>query len=135
MALFMIERNFAAALNVSAEDVRPFSISTPSLRQMAAFVSVCGQTKNILFYEAESGMPSGKLPARRTSCDIIIELAASCVRKHCWSQLDHERPPLRKPDSGAFHAPVEKITDRREHVHFHLRVDSPCFARDSHESN
>jgi Nickel responsive protein SCO4226-like len=68
MALFMIERNFAAALNVSAEDLRAVvDINTVvGVKWLHSFLSA-DKRKTYCLYEAarRAGLPA----------DIIIELA------------------------------------------------------------
>src|ERR1700681_1054275 len=77
MALFMVERNFAAALNASAEDLRAVvDINTiVGLKWLHSFLSA-DKRKTYCLYEAESG-DAIREAARRAGlpADIIIELA------------------------------------------------------------
>jgi hypothetical protein len=77
MALFMIERNFAAELNVSAADLRAIvDINTSvGVKWLYSFLSA-DKRKTFCLYEAESG-DALREAARRAGlpADIIIELA------------------------------------------------------------
>ena len=77
MALFMIERNFAAALNASAEDLRAVvDINTAvGVKWLHSFLSA-DKRKTYCLYEAESG-DAIREAARRAGlpADIVIELA------------------------------------------------------------
>jgi len=77
MALFMIERNFAAALNVSAEDLKAIvDINTlVGVKWLHSFLSA-DKRKTYCLYEAESG-DAIREAARRAGlpADIVIELA------------------------------------------------------------
>jgi len=77
MALFMIERNFAASLNASAEDLRAVvDINTAlGVKWLYSFLSA-DKRKTYCLYEAESG-DAIREAARRAGlpADIVIELA------------------------------------------------------------
>src|SRR5260370_38275861 len=78
MALFMIERNFAAALNVSAEDLRAVvDINTAvGVKWLHSFLSA-DKRKTYCVYVAESGDAIREAPRRAVlPADIVIELAA-----------------------------------------------------------
>ena len=76
MALFMIERNFAAALNLSAGISGHRRYQQPCRRQMAAVVSVSDKRKTYCLYEAESGDAIREAAGRAgLPADIVIELA------------------------------------------------------------
>jgi hypothetical protein len=77
MALFMIERNFAAALNLSEKDLQAVvDINTlVGVKWLHSFLSA-DKRKTYCLYEAESG-DAIREAARRAGlpADIIIELA------------------------------------------------------------
>ncbi len=77
MALFMIERNFAAELNVSASDVRAVLEINNGLgvKWLHSFLSA-DKRKTYCLYEAESG-EAIREAARRAGlpADVVIELA------------------------------------------------------------
>jgi hypothetical protein len=77
MALFMIERNFAASLNVSPEELRAVvDINTAlGVKWLYSFLSA-DKRKTYCLYEAESGNAIREA-ARRAGlpADIVIELA------------------------------------------------------------
>jgi Protein of unknown function (DUF4242) len=77
MALFMIERNFAAELNISPADARAVvDINTAvGVKWLYSFLSA-DKRKTYCLYEAESGSAIREA-ARRAGlpADIIIELA------------------------------------------------------------
>jgi hypothetical protein len=77
MALFMVERNFAAALNASAEDLKAVvDINTlVGVKWLHSFLSA-DKRKTYCLYEAESG-DAIREAARRAGlpADIVIELA------------------------------------------------------------
>jgi hypothetical protein len=77
MALFMIERNFAAALNASTEDLKAIvDINTlVGVKWLHSFLSA-DKRKTYCLYEAESG-DAIREAARRAGlpADIVIELA------------------------------------------------------------
>ena len=77
MALFMIERNFAESLNVSAEDLRTVVEINTSLgvKWLHSFLSA-DKRRTYCLYEAESGNAI-RAAARRAGlpADIVIELA------------------------------------------------------------
>jgi len=77
MALFMIERNFAESLNVSAEDLRTVVEINTSLgvKWLHSFLSA-DKRRTYCLYEAESGNAIREA-ARRAGlpADIVIELA------------------------------------------------------------
>jgi hypothetical protein len=76
MALFMIERNFAEALNVSAEDARAIVDinAVAGVKWLHSFLSA-DKRKTYCLYEAESG-DAIREAARRAGlpADIVIEL-------------------------------------------------------------
>jgi hypothetical protein len=77
MALFMIERNFAAALNASAEDLKAIvDINTATrVKWLYSFLSA-DKRKTYCLYEAESG-DAIREAARRAGlpADMVVELA------------------------------------------------------------
>jgi hypothetical protein len=77
MALFMIERNFVAALNVSADELKAIvDINTVvGVKWLHSFLSA-DKRKTYCLYEAESG-DAIREAARRAGlpADIVIELA------------------------------------------------------------
>jgi Protein of unknown function (DUF4242) len=77
MALFMIERNFAEALNVSAEDLKAVvDINTAAgVKWLYSFLSA-DKRKTYCLYEAQNG-EAIREAARRAGlpADIIIELS------------------------------------------------------------
>jgi hypothetical protein len=77
MALFMIERNFAATLNASPADVKAIiDVNTQAhVKWLYSFLSA-DKRKTYCLYEAESG-EAIREAARRAGlpADIIIELA------------------------------------------------------------
>jgi Nickel responsive protein SCO4226-like len=77
MALFMIERNFAASLNVSAEDARAIvNINAiVGVKWLHSFLSA-DKRRTYCLYEAENG-DAIREAARRAGlpADIVIELA------------------------------------------------------------
>jgi hypothetical protein len=77
MALFMIERNFATALNLSAEDLRAVvDVNTAAgVKWLYSFLSA-DKRKTYCLYEAENG-DAIREAARRAGlpADIVIELA------------------------------------------------------------
>src|SRR5260370_880703 len=78
MALFMIERNFAAALNVSAEDLTPVvDINTAvGVKWLHSFLSA-DKRKTYSLYEAESGDAIRRAAQHaRLPPDILRELDA-----------------------------------------------------------
>ena len=77
MALFMIERNFATALNVSAKEVAAVMDSNAlvGVKWLHSFLSA-DKRKTYCLYEAESG-DAIREAARRAGlpADVVIELA------------------------------------------------------------
>jgi Protein of unknown function (DUF4242) len=77
MALFMIERNFATALNVSADDLREIVDinAIVGVKWLYSFLSA-DKRKTYCLYEADSG-DAIREAARRAGlpADIVIELA------------------------------------------------------------
>lgn len=77
MALFMIERNFAESLNVSAADLKAIAEinSQTGVRWLQSFLSA-DKRRTYCLYEAKSG-DAIKEAARRAGlpADMIIELA------------------------------------------------------------
>ncbi len=77
MALFMIERNFAESLNVSAQDLKTVvEINTSvGVKWLHSFLSA-DKRRTYCLYEAESG-DAIREAARRAGlpADIVIELA------------------------------------------------------------
>jgi hypothetical protein len=77
MALFMIERNFATALNVSADDLRGIVDinAMVGVKWLYSFLSA-DKRKTYCLYEADSG-DAIREAARRAGlpADIVIELA------------------------------------------------------------
>jgi uncharacterized protein DUF4242 len=91
MALFMIERNFAAALNASAEDLRAVvDINTVvGVKWLYSFLSA-DKRKTYCLYEAESG-DAIREAARRAGlpADIVIELAGELRPEARSSAANH----------------------------------------------
>jgi hypothetical protein len=77
MALFMIERNFAAALNASSADLRAIvDVNTATgVKWLYSFLSA-DKRKTYCLYEAESG-DAIREAARRAGlpADMVVELA------------------------------------------------------------
>jgi hypothetical protein len=77
MALFMIERNFAASLNASAADLRAIADinRVVGVRWLHSFLSA-DKRKTYCLYEAESG-DAIREAARRAGlpADIVVELS------------------------------------------------------------
>jgi hypothetical protein len=77
MALFMIERNFAATLNVSADDLKQIVDinAVVGVKWLYSFLSA-DKRKTYCLYEADSG-EAIREAARRAGlpADIVIELA------------------------------------------------------------